>query len=133
MPCIVISSLRNFITIHIRSAYLHSSQAFNSSTSPRVHPHLASWQPRRLTGVLGRSQLPTKSGHKKYWPESSLSTVATAATAHVPALGMDSDLLDLIRHIHASPTRAVFYITGGGLQVRLNLCHQSRFKYYGNN
>lgn len=47
---------------------------------------------------------------------------ATAVTdAKVPfkgsAVNMDDDLVQLVRQIHASPTLAVFYVAGGGLQV----------------
>ena len=34
------------------------------------------------------------------------------------AVGMDDDLVELVRQIHASPTLAVFYVAGGGLQVK---------------
>ncbi len=33
------------------------------------------------------------------------------------AINMDHDLVELVRKIHASPTLAVFYVAGGGLQV----------------
>ena len=36
-------------------------------------------------------------------------------------MGMDDRVEELVRQIHASPTRAVFYVAGGGLQVSLTL------------
>ena len=34
-------------------------------------------------------------------------------------MGMDGNIEELVRQIHASPARAVFYVAGGGLQVSL--------------
>ena len=33
------------------------------------------------------------------------------------ALDMDGELVNLVKKIHMSPTKAVFYVAGGGLQV----------------
>ena len=40
------------------------------------------------------------------------------------SLGMDENLVSVLRSIHACPTQAVFYVAGGGLQV-LSISYQS--------
>jgi hypothetical protein len=40
-----------------------------------------------------------------------------SASGAISVPDMDEGLVDLVRQIHATPTKAVFYVAGGGAQV----------------
>lgn len=43
---------------------------------------------------------------------------ATRAASAINVPDMDEGIVDLVQRIHATPTKAVFYVAGGGAQVR---------------
>ena len=81
-------------------------------------------QSRSTLNLLSLS-LPTKS-HSPVERLHVARHATSVSDATLPLTGrdvnMDDDLVALVRRIHASSTLAVFYVTGGGLQVSRRTC-----------
>ena len=87
-----------------------TASSFYSTIRLFPHHHFILWQAiaRRTT----HRPSDTTPGQRLY-----RRACATRAASAISVPDMDEGIVDLVQRIHATPTKAVFYVAGGGAQV----------------